>query len=69
LPVFDELKSVGCNTFETNSQPLYGIYEASGTEVLPPIYQKITILSENVIQGIFEGEIQYFDRSGKQLKF
>ncbi|MBI1837340.1 MAG: hypothetical protein HYR91_08760, partial [Flavobacteriia bacterium] len=67
LPSFPEIKQINKNAFETSKKPLYGLYNSAGKLILEVKYEKITILPNKLIQTIFEGEIHYFDISGKKI--
>lgn len=67
IGAFDKITPDGNNIFSTSKKPLYGLYTASGIEILPPEFEKISFPDEHVIQGIREGEIFYFTRSGEPL--
>ncbi len=67
LTSFPELKQVGTRLFQTTKKPLYGFINSNGKSVIEPIFEKLTILENGLIQGIKEGEIRYFDYSGKVI--
>lgn len=67
LPSYPTLKQVGPQLFESRSIPTYGFIDSQGNVLIKPIYEKITILPQGIIQAIREGEIHYYDYKGNIL--
>ncbi|GEM_PF-2119202 len=69
LGAYDKIDPVGNNLFVTKKQPLYGLFDAHGNEIIPVEFQEINVLNKNLIQCVKEGDIHYFDCSGKPILF
>lgn len=67
LASYSGLKQIGPQLFESKSIPTFGFIDSEGNVIVKPIYEKITILPEGIIQAISEGEIHYFDYKGNIL--
>ncbi len=67
LPGFDEITAESPTIFVTRAQPLFGLYDAHGNELISPEYQQLNFLRNDLIQGRKDGNIFYFDRSGKPI--
>lgn len=67
LPGFDEISAESPTIFATRAQPLLGLYDAHGNELIPAEYQQLNFLRNDLIQGRKDGNIFYFDRSGKPI--
>ncbi len=67
LPGFDEISPLGTNVFSTKALPEYGLYDALGNELIPVQYNQLNFLRNGIIQGRKNGEIFYFDLSGKPI--
>ena len=69
LGAYSEIQPLGNNMFSTKKQALYGLYDSHGNQILPAEFQEINVLTNELIQGVREGTIFYFDRFGKPLNF
>lgn len=67
LGSYAEIKPLGNNLFSTSKQALYGLFDGHGRQILPVEFQEIHWLAPNLIQGIREGSIAYFDKYGKPV--
>jgi hypothetical protein len=67
LPGFDEITAESPTIFVTRAQPLFGLYDAHGNELISPEYQQLNFLRNDLIQGRKDGKIFYFDRSGAPI--
>ncbi|MFT5778397.1 MAG: hypothetical protein ACI837_001353 [Crocinitomicaceae bacterium] len=67
LPSFNKIKELGSNVFSTSKQSVYGLFDSHGNVILPVKFQKINILNKNLIQGIVDGEIHYFNQKGEEI--
>jgi len=66
-PSFNKIIQVSRNLFETIEKTTYGLYDSHGKELIPPIYEKITIVTPEIIQVIKNGEIGYLSINGNAL--
>ena len=67
LPSYSTITPVGADLFSVRKQPLYGLFDSHGNEILPVKFQKITVISKSILQCIWEGEIQYYSPKGKRI--
>lgn len=67
LGAYAEIKPVGNSLFSTSKQALYGLFDGHGNQILPVEFQEIHWLNPNLIQGVREGTIAYFDMHGKPV--
>jgi hypothetical protein len=66
-PNFNQIDALGFNLFKTKEKTSFGIIDSKGKILIAPIYEKLTPLNNNIIQGIKEGKIFYFDYTGKVI--
>ncbi|MDG1334369.1 MAG: PRC-barrel domain-containing protein [Crocinitomicaceae bacterium] len=67
LPNFDKITPLSSTLFETTMQPVYGLFDGHGNELIPAEYQQLNFLRNNIIQGRKEGDIFYFDLNGSPI--
>lgn len=67
LPNFDEITAESPTIFATPAQPVYGLYDAHGNELIPAEFQQLNFLRNDIIQGRKNGDIFYFDIHGKTI--
>ncbi len=67
LGSYEKITPVGNGMFLTDRQLLSGLYDSHGRELLPPVFQQINVLRPDLIQGIREGTIEYFDGTGRPV--
>jgi hypothetical protein len=66
-PSFGKIIQLTPHFFETTNKPTFGLYDSHGKELIPPIYEKISFLNNNMIQVIKNGEIGYLTIWGKSI--
>lgn len=66
---YDKITAEGNNIFSTRRNPLYGLFDSTGKEIIPVQYERITILRQGVIQTVKEGAIYYFDFNGNSIDY
>lgn len=67
LPGFDKITPLSKTLFSTSAQPVYGLFDAHGNELIPTEFQQLNFLRNDIIQGRKNGAIFYFDRAGKAI--
>lgn len=67
LPSYGELEQTGYHMFRMNALPTYGLIDSHGNTILPAVYEKITMLPDNLIQVVKDGQIGYYDYRGKVI--
>lgn len=67
LPSFDKITPLSQTLFSTAAQPVYGLFDSHGNELIPTEYHQLNFLRNDIIQGRKNGEIFYFDRDGKAI--
>lgn len=63
-PGHRELSNCGGKYFQVKESAKVGLVDANGKEVIPPIYDFITKVSNDVVQVIQEGKVGYFRING-----
>ena len=64
---FDEITAESPTIFSTPAQPVFGLYDAHGNELIPAEFQQLSFLRNDIIQGRKDGDIFYFNREGKPI--
>lgn len=64
IPNFNRIEQLTKNIFETTNKSTYGLYDMHGNEIVAPIYERITIITQDIIQVMKNGEIGYFNAKG-----
>ncbi len=67
LSSYGDLEQSGHRIFRMSMLPVYGLIDSHGNAILEPVYEKITLLPDNLIQVIKDGQIGYFDYRGKVI--
>ncbi|MFK7786679.1 MAG: WG repeat-containing protein [Crocinitomicaceae bacterium] len=67
LPGFERIVPLSATLFSTSLQPVYGLFDAHGNELIPTEFQALNFINEEIIQGRKNGDIFYFDLNGKLL--
>jgi hypothetical protein len=68
LPGFEKIFPLSETLFSTSLQPVYGVFDAHGNELIPAEFQAINFINDKIIQGRKNGQIFYFDRSGTPIE-
>ncbi|MCJ8290491.1 MAG: WG repeat-containing protein [Crocinitomicaceae bacterium] len=67
LPGFDKITPLTKTIFSTPSQPVFGLFDAHGNELIPVEFQQLNFLRNGIVQGRKNGKIFYFDRNGESI--
>lgn len=67
LPGFDKITPLSQTIFSTSAQPLFGLFDAHGNELIPIEFQQLNFLRNDIIQGRKNGNIFYFNRNGESI--
>ncbi len=69
LSSYQQIKALGNNIFSTPRCSMVGLISASGTQIVPPEFERITVLQNGVIQGVKDGTIFYFSENGTPIPY
>lgn len=69
LSSYHQIKVLGNNLFSTERRSLVGLISASGAEIVPVEYERITILQNGIVQGVKDGTIYYFSADGIPIPY
>ncbi len=64
---YHKLAEITSEIYSISKPTLYGICRADHSFIIPPIYEKITFVKNNLIQVLLDGKIGYFTMDGKML--
>lgn len=67
LPGFEKIKPLSKTIFSTNGQPLFGLFDSHGNELISVEFQQLNFLRNNIIQGRKDGDIFYFNLNGEPI--
>ena len=64
-PNYNPIENLSLNIFKTTEKINLGVVDSNSKIIIPIEFEKINFINQNIIQGIKEGKLFYFDYQGK----
>ena len=64
---YDEVTQHSDFLFEIKEKPYYGLLDLNGNVLIEPKYERLFIMHNGIIQVYKNGQINYFDLTGKLI--
>jgi hypothetical protein len=67
VPLHGKITDLHENLYQVEQKPLYGIIDSKGIEIIPTIFENISILPNGYFQTIIDKTVTYYDTKGTKI--